>query len=121
MNELGIDPSWIKFGIIGIDQLANLLEAFNSSEDKNTEHYRWKVFKEYSEGNQCLPPEKILKLFSIIQLDADLVLRAAMIIEVIKRSDATIDLLILTSKYDNSSVKKKAQTLMRSHNEIKLR
>ena len=40
MNELGIDPSWIKFGIIGIDQLADLLEAFNNSEDKNTEHYR---------------------------------------------------------------------------------
>ena len=112
MTEIGIDPSWIEFGIIGVDRLANLVEAFNSSEDKNTEHYRWKVFKEYSQGNQYLSPKKILKLFGIIQLDADSVLRAAMIIEIIKRSDATIKLLVLASKYDNPSVKKKALLLI---------
>lgn len=45
--KLGFTNLWIETGLLTEQQFDKLLEEFDKSDDKNTEHYRYGTFRKY--------------------------------------------------------------------------
>ena len=52
--ELGYNQNWLDYGIIDEEYLLNQYRIFQSSDDKNTEHYRYMAFLDYLKNKTLL-------------------------------------------------------------------
>lgn len=68
---LGFNHKWITLGIVTKEEIQNIVERFEASDDKNDEHYRWRAFKMFLAKNQTLPVETIRALYHLGEHDPD--------------------------------------------------
>lgn len=52
LKKLEIHPKWYEFGMFDFTSLLKQIEKLDNSGDKNTEHYRWRLFIDYLDKNK---------------------------------------------------------------------
>jgi hypothetical protein len=47
LAKIGYTKLWLDYGVLTLDYLIAQEQVFDNSEDKNTEHYRYRTFIDY--------------------------------------------------------------------------
>lgn len=111
MEALGFTQIWLTSGVIGAESLESLHREYESSDDKNTEHYRWISFKQYL--SVCPKNEEVArKMYLIAQQETDIALSISMLHEIIGKMPVDRDILEHISENSNASLRKKAATAL---------
>jgi len=59
LQKLGYTKKWLELGLLTNQELELQIEEFDKSEDKNTEHYRYKTFKKYLTNKKVLTDREL--------------------------------------------------------------
>ena len=105
---LKFNQKWFDLGLLNEESSENLIYKFENSEDKNTEHYRWKIFKDFLDMNSKIEEKKMYQIYELCKNEPDNMLQDSMIHSLIRRSDFPLDLLIKESYSDIKSISKVA-------------
>lgn len=62
---------WRDYGILNDEELLALPETYRTSDDKNTEHYRYRVYMRYRDAHRPLTQETAWILFQLGGSDPD--------------------------------------------------
>jgi hypothetical protein len=111
LKVLDFADVWTESMMIQRDVLGSAYENFCESEDKNTEHYRWAIFKEII-SRKNLPTVDLQDLLRLVLSEYDGLLRFAMLHELIKTVDLLTEALHTIEERGNESLKKKIDKLL---------
>ena len=97
MSE-GIDPlcfseEWYSLGIITTKQHQELWVQFQTSIDRNPEHYRWRVFCDFLERKEQRSPDMMRRLYDLGKSDPDTAMGDSMMAKVVGHIDCPDDVL----------------------------
>jgi hypothetical protein len=94
---LGFNHKWITLGIVTREDIQQIVERFEASDDKNEEHYRWRAFREYLAKNQDIPVETMRALYHLGDHDPDPAMGGAMMFDVVGLPGCPIDIIELAA------------------------
>ncbi len=92
LRKLELTQEWIDLGIITRENLDELENEWRSSEDRNTEHYRWKAFLNYVQSNPSLADDVLRRLYRLGTNDPDPVMGVSIMAHILRRNDCPEDL-----------------------------
>jgi hypothetical protein len=72
LARLGYSSSWLNYGVLTIELLIEQDQAFLTSDDENTEHYRYKTFNRYLHSKQQLTDIEFDNYLELTLSDKDL-------------------------------------------------
>ena len=84
MNILGYSPKWLEFGLLSEAFLQAQAEEFASSDDKNTEHYRYGGFRAVLREHRSLGDDALAHYVELAQLDADIAMAGSALVDLIQ-------------------------------------
>jgi hypothetical protein len=61
-GKLKFTQEWIDLGIITPEKLDEIRDKWLKSDDRNTEHYRWRAFLNFSESSPLLDDTTLRRL-----------------------------------------------------------
>ena len=70
-NILGYSEEWFKFGFIDDEGFKEQVQMFKISEDKCTEHYRYRTFQKIIDSKSQFSDDDIKNLIHLIKIDED--------------------------------------------------
>jgi hypothetical protein len=70
--------AWSKLGVLTPARLAALRAEWARGEDGNTEHYRWRAFREFPAEHRPLPPALVVALHELGAQDRDQAMGSSM-------------------------------------------
>jgi hypothetical protein len=108
-RELEFTQEWVDFGIITPQKLCELEGEWNSSDDRNAEHYRWRAFLDFSQSRAFLGEELLRRLYQLGATDVDTTMGGSIMAHVLRRHDCPEDLLRRASESDEMFLRKIAQ------------
>lgn len=76
-HPLGYDPRWLLYGFLSEENLAQQYEAFTSTDDNNTEHYRYASFRRFLDGRSSLSDIDIIRYIELADIDPDQLMAGA--------------------------------------------
>lgn len=85
LKLLKYNQLWLEFGVLTTDILLTQVKDFESGLDGNTEHYRYRAFKNYLETQSQLSYEQIANLFELITIETDITMATSMALDILKR------------------------------------
>jgi len=109
LQELEFSNEWLELNIITPDLLDEFQREFDTGEDRNPEHYRWKAFDRFLKLNPALPPETLVSVYRLGELDPDCSMGGAMMRELLNRQDCPIELIEESLSSDRPFLVKAAQ------------
>src|SRR5689334_12768521 len=71
MKILGYSSQWLDSGLINKQFLMDQLDEYQSSEDKNTEHYRYTAFQDILKTNTTLSDNTLEMYIELASIDED--------------------------------------------------
>ena len=71
LDLLGYHPKWLEHGLVDADFLQVQVEEFTTSDDQNTEHYRYGAFWAILRRQDSMPDDVIDHYIELAELDAD--------------------------------------------------
>jgi hypothetical protein len=77
-KQLQFSDQWLRLGLLTEDELCALGHEYELSEDKNTEHYRYRVFRQYLASHMPLSSSMADALYELGKEDPDHVMGGAM-------------------------------------------
>jgi hypothetical protein len=80
---LGLSARWLRLGLLTEKGLCALGDEYEASEDKSTEHYRYRVFREYLDSHWPLPAQMAEALYELGKDDPDRTMGGAMMRDVL--------------------------------------
>lgn len=80
---LRFGEQWFHLGLLTETDLATLGHRYETSGDRNDEHYRYKVFRDYLASHRPLPPAMAQALYELGQVDPDTGMGGAMMCEIV--------------------------------------
>ncbi len=83
LKLLGFNEMWLRLGFLTENELIILGHEYEGSDDKNTEHYRWRVFQKYRRSHRPLSPDMAENLYDLGIIDPDPVLGEAIMHEIV--------------------------------------
>lgn len=92
--KLGFTNLWIEAGLLTEQQFDKLLEDFDKSDDKNTEHYRFGTFRKYLTTKKVLTDSELANYLKIASFDEDEIMATSAILAIlteIKLTDLQFD------------------------------
>lgn len=98
---LGFNQNWVTLGIVSMEEIQQLVELFESSDDKNEEHYRWRAFKTFLVNKKPFSPETIRELYHLADNDPDFMMGGSLMIDIIELPECPADILDLASSNTN--------------------
>jgi Ca2+-binding EF-hand superfamily protein len=81
---LGYSKLWLEFGFLTEQELENQLEIFETSDDKNTEHYRYGAFRSFLSSRKTLTDDEIEKYINLAKIDEDKMMASSALVDVLK-------------------------------------
>ena len=93
-------------GIIDSEKLQRIESEWNSSDDKNTEHYRWRAFLDFMESQEFLDPLIAKRLYDLGASDPDAPMGGSMIAHVLRRKDCPVGLLRAAAESEEEFLRK---------------
>ncbi|WP_406693641.1 hypothetical protein V5E97_21660 [Singulisphaera sp. Ch08] len=82
-NLLGFTDRWLTLGVVTRERVEALDWEFESSSDKNSEHYRYGAFRDYLAAHRPLPPAVAEALYSLGEEDLDRGMGGAMMSDIV--------------------------------------
>jgi hypothetical protein len=79
---LGFTDRWLALGVVTRERVEALGREFESSSDKNPEHYRYGAFRDYLAAHRPLPPVVADALYSLGEADPDRGMGRAMMMDI---------------------------------------
>jgi hypothetical protein len=77
---------WLHTGILTEDVLTDQVVLFNTGEDLNTEHYRYKAFMNYIDKQSQLDNAALDNIIEILKTDGDKAMASAAAIDLLKKN-----------------------------------
>src|SRR5690349_20670225 len=71
LRLLGYAESWLTFGFLSDDDLRTQRDAFTTSGDRSTEHYRYRSFCAFLSGRSSISDEELARYIELADLDPD--------------------------------------------------
>ena len=71
LHELEFNEKWFDLGFVSSETLKELWADFQTGEDNNKEHYRWRAFTHYLKINKDIDENDLRKLYRLGETDAD--------------------------------------------------
>ena len=71
LDLLGYHPKWLEYGMVDAAFLQRQRADFTTSDDQNTEHYRYGAFRAVLRGHDVLPDHVIGHYIELAELEAD--------------------------------------------------
>lgn len=90
---LQFSDQWLRLGVLSEDEIFALGHEYEASEDKNTEHYRYRVFSEYLSSHRPLSPQMAEALYELGRDDPDKVMGGAMMRAIVGLEECPTDVL----------------------------
>jgi len=92
-RTIEFSQEWLDLGIIDSEKLQKIESEWNSSDDKHTEHYRWRAFLDFIESQEFLDPFIAKRLYDLGANDPDSTMGGSMMAHVLRRKDCPVGLL----------------------------
>lgn len=94
LHQLKFDEKWFDLGFVSSEKLKELWIDFQTGEDENKEHYRWRVFTDYLKTNKVIDENNLRELYRLGETDTDNYgMGMSMRIEIIYRKECPADLI----------------------------
>ncbi len=87
--ELNYSIKWLETNILTIPILKEQIEEFNKGKDLNTEHYRYKVLKNYIESKEKFTNIEIKNIIDLTLTDKDTSMSSSVLIELFRKDNLT--------------------------------
>ena len=88
------NEEWLYSGYISPDILEELWTDFQTSDDKNKEHYRWRAFTKFIKTKKVINEKSLRELYRLGETDADhFGMGMAMRIDILQRRECPTDLV----------------------------
>lgn len=84
---------WFRLGLLTETDLHTLGQSYETSGDRNAEHYRYKVFQDYLASHRPLSPQMAEALYELGQVDPDMAMGGAMMCDIIGLPECPPDVL----------------------------
>ena len=108
-RKLQFTQEWIDLGIITPDKLDELEREWQSSDDRNTEHYRWRAFVNFMQSKASLDDNVLRRLYRLGANDADPAMGGSIMADVLRRHDCPEDLWRQATESGKNFLRKIAQ------------
>ena len=105
-RELEFSQEWIDLGIISQAKLDQLEAEWLTSDDRNSEHYRWRAFLDFIQLQVSLDPPIARRLYELGAGDPDAAMGGSMMAHVLRRKDCPEDLLREAAVSDQKFLRK---------------
>src|SRR5947207_15528892 len=105
-RDLEFSQEWIDLGIINPAKLNQLVGEWTSSDDRNTEHYRWRAFLDFVQSQNSLDEITARRLYNLGATDPDVSIGGAIMAHILRRKDCPQDLLRLAAASDKKFLQK---------------
>src|SRR5438067_2402948 len=99
LTKLGYSPLWLDYGLLDEDLLRKQSKQYDTSDDKNAEHYRYVAFRAVLTKNATLDDELLDKYIRLAQLDRDSSMAQAALILLVVQPSLTEEQLDRLSKH----------------------
>lgn len=112
---LGIRKTWIEQNIVKSDDIVCQYQEYLLSNDKNTEHYRARIFRSYLMNKTEFTFEEIMHFVDVYYREQDEVLRAQPLFDLLQYVPICLDnlkKLCLHAAFSKSSLKKKLNRMI---------
>ena len=90
---LQFSDRWLRLGLLTEDQLCALGREYEAGEDKNAEHYRYRVFRRYLSTHRPLPPQMAEALYETGKEDRDPAMGGAMMRDIVGLAECPASVL----------------------------
>jgi hypothetical protein len=90
---LQFSDSWLMLGLLSEDKLSELGHEYELSDDKNTEHYRYRIFQEYLTSHRPLSASMAEALYELGAEDTDTVMGGAMMGDIVSLAECPAQVL----------------------------
>jgi hypothetical protein len=111
-RTLEFNQAWVELGIITPEKLTRLAAEWARGEDTNTEHYRWRAFRDFIESKKVLDEHTAKALYNLGAQDPDLAMGGSIMAEILRRKECPKDLLEIAAKSDRRLLRKIADERM---------
>lgn len=92
-NKLGFNDRWVALGVVTDADIQRIVQEFEASDDKNTEHYRYGAFKKFFAANQPFSPERVRELYDLADRDPDPGMGGSLLVEIVALPECPDDIL----------------------------
>src|SRR5580765_4803544 len=109
LRELQFTQEWVDLGIVTQQKLSELESEWRSSDDRNTEHYRWRAFLDFSQSKSFLGEDVLRRLYQLGANDLDTTMGGSIMAHILRRHDCPEDLLQRAAESGENFLRKIAQ------------
>lgn len=92
-RRLQFSDQWLRLGLLTEDEIRALGEEFEAGEDKNAEHYRYRVFQRYLSSHKPLPPQMAEALYELGREEPDPAMGGAMMRDIVGLAECPASVL----------------------------
>ncbi|MBK8089218.1 MAG: hypothetical protein IPK31_15465 [Chitinophagaceae bacterium] len=89
LSQLGYSRKWIDNGILTETLLKQQLQEFNSGEDDNTEHYRFRTLTAFLQSITFKKERTLEVILEILEEDSDQSMASSVFISLLKNEELT--------------------------------
>jgi len=105
-SELKFTQEWFGLGIVSQAKLNQIEAEWLASDDRNSEHYRWRAVVDFMQLHVTLDPLMARRLYELGANDPDVTMGGAMMAEVLRRKDCPEALLRQAAVSDQKFLRK---------------
>jgi hypothetical protein len=105
-RELESNQEWINLGIITPANLSQIEAEWATSDDRNTEHYRWRAFLNFIQSKDFLDEITARRLYHLGASDPDSSMGGSIMAHILRRKDCPEDLLYAAAKSEEKFLQK---------------
>jgi hypothetical protein len=105
-RELEFSQEWLDLGIVDSEKLHRIEFERNSSDDRNSEHYRWRAFLDFMQSQAFLDPIIAKRLYELGASDPDSTMGGSMMAHVLRRKDCPVELLRVAAESEEKFLRK---------------
>jgi hypothetical protein len=108
-NILQFSDEWFRLGLITPARLNELEQEYRNGDDKDTEHYRWRIFNKFLEENESISDEMMRALYELGSNDPDPPMGGSIMADVLRLEDCPRDIIDLALRSERSHLVKIAK------------
>lgn len=82
--SLGFTDTWFTLGVLTQEELREFETEFETSSDKNPEHYRYRAFRGFLQRNRPLSPARCDALYELGDSDPDITMGGSMMADILR-------------------------------------
>jgi hypothetical protein len=88
-SKLGYTALWLELGLLSERQFDEQLATFETSDDKNTEHYRYKTFRNYLTTRKLFTDQELDNYLQVAYSEKDEPMASSAIIDILREIELT--------------------------------